>query len=283
MKPAHDHLEPKQFALAVKRLADALCYGADLSPFLGSGIDYVQSRLYQPGDAVKAIDWRITARSGKTHVKEYESPKQTPIYIVLDTSASMAVKSTKMSKFAWGVQLATGLGLVAIERMSPVGLMGCGSRKLHLEPSLSKAEVMTWAGELRHADLQEGTDLAGTLRSLEAKLHNKSIVLVISDLHEPESVSALRRMAAQHEVICLLMQDPAEEGRLGGGFFHAREAETGASFVARGSSTWLDSSKVMDQLRRGGIDSLLLRTDLPFLAKLRHFLKSRDSAGRRRL
>ena len=283
MKSTHDHLEPKQFSLAVKRLADSLSYGADISPFLGSGIDYVQSRLYQPGDAVRAIDWRITARTGKTHVKEYESPKQTPIYIVLDTSASMAVKSTRLSKFAWGVQLATGLGLVAIERMSPVGLMGCGTRKLHLEPSLSKAEVMTWAGELRHADLTEGTGLAAALRELEAQLHNKSIVLVISDLHEPEAVAALRRMAAIHEVVCLLMQDPAEEGRLGGGFFHAREAETGESFVAFGSQAWVDSAHVLLELRKSGIDSLLLRTDKPFLAKLRHFLKSRDTAGRRRL
>ena len=64
-----DLLDSRQFAIAIRRLADNFSYGTDRSPFLGSGVEYVQSRAYAPGDPIKSIDWRVTARIGKPFVK----------------------------------------------------------------------------------------------------------------------------------------------------------------------------------------------------------------------
>ncbi len=266
--------------LAVRRLADSLSYGTDSSPFLGSGIEYVQSRPYQPGDPVKAIDWRVTARSGRVHVKEYEAPKRMPVYLLLDTSASMCVTSRRLSKYAWGVQLAGGLALAALARISPVGIVGCGERDLRGRPTLSREQVFLWLHHLRHYRLDEQTTLGQSVRELSSVIENRALVMVLSDLHDPEALPALKLVAQAHDCVVLQLQDPAERGRLGGGIFRAEEAETRAAFVAHGRSRWFDHEATASELKRGGIDHLVLPIDEPFLPQLRGFLRKRDSLGR---
>lgn len=276
----HDPLDERQFEIAVRRLADSLSYGTEDSPFAGSGIDYVQSRPYVPGDPVKSIDWRVTARSGRVHVKEYTATKRMPVWLLLDTSASMCVSSQPLSKYAWATQVAGGLALAALSKVSPVGLLGCGTRDLHIRPSLSRQQVFLWMHQLREFQLDEQTTLARRLKDLGAILEHRSLLILLSDLHDPGALEALKPLGQAHDCMVLQFQDPAERGRLGGGIFRAEEAETGEGFVAHGRSRWLDAESVPQQLRQSGIDHLLLRTDEPFLPRLRGFLSRRGNLGK---
>jgi uncharacterized protein (DUF58 family) len=272
--------DARQFEIAVRRLANALSYGQESSPFLGAGIEYVQSRPYLPGDPVKFIDWRVTARTGRFHVKEYEAPKQMPVYLLVDTSGSMCVASQALSKYAWAVQVAGGLALAALDHMNPVGLMAVGERELHHTPTLARTSVMQWMHQLRRYHFTEGTTLGLRVRELIPRVEQRCLFIVLSDLHDPDAIPAIKLMAQDHDGVVLHFQDPAERGRTGGGIFRAVEAETGRAFVAHGRSRWFGEEET-HALSRAGVDYLNLRTDEPILPRLRHFFRHRGGTRRR--
>jgi len=274
----HDPVDSRQFELAVKQLADSIAFGPDDSIYHGSGLEYSQSRIYLPGDSVKLIDWRVSARTGKFYVKEYQEPRQIPLYILLDTSASMCVSSLRLSKYAWAVRIAAAVALAAQSRLTPVGLVACGEREMRISPTLARNDVMRWAHRLRRHGFLEGTLLGRRTRQLIPSLRRRSALMVLSDLHDADAPAALRLVAQEHECIVLHFRDPAETGIRGAGLFRGREAETGRSFFASGRRRSFADCDMKKRLTRHGIDYLLLETNRPILARLRQFLKAR---GRR--
>jgi uncharacterized protein (DUF58 family) len=275
-----DTLDARQFLIAVKKLADTLSYGTDRSPFLGSGIEFVQSRPYQWGDPIRSIDWRVTARTGRIYVKEYEAPKRLPCYLLIDTSASMAVTSVKKSKYAVAVHIAGGVAFACLARVSPVGVVGVGGREFRIEPSLSTGQVLQWLHKLRRFRYDEPTAVGRRIAELAPTLTSRALVLALTDLHDPSAVPALKLLAQQHDCVVLQLQDPAEKGLRGAGFLRAGEAETGRVFVTRGRRQWVDPAATARELKRAGVDHLTIRTDRPFAADLRNFFKARNLLGR---
>jgi uncharacterized protein (DUF58 family) len=269
----------RQFEFEIKLLADSLSFGGDASRYLGSGLEYAQSRKYEPGDPVKLIDWRVTARTGKTFVKEYEAARQVPIYLAVDTSASMCVSSVERSKYYWAVRLAAGIALAGLERLSPVGVIAGGERDLRVTPTLSSQSLLQWAEQLRLYTFQERTKLSDRLRTLAASLKARSIVFVLSDLHDEGSLEVMELLATNHELVVLWLQDPAEAKLPRGGIFRAREAETGAKATLHGRTKLRASERIRESLVQSGIEFLHIPIDEPVLPRVRYFLKHRKSLG----
>jgi len=272
-----DPQDARQFEVDAKRLADSLNFGQDESIFHGSGLEYAQSRLYAPGDPVKSIDWRVSARTGKLFVKEFHESRQIPVYLLMDTSASMCLSSIPLSKYAWAVRIAAGIALAAQADMKPVGLLGCGQRELRVEPSLSRNRVFAWTSQLRSHGFLEDTSLATRARELAPTLKQKAMLIVLSDLHDAGALSALQVLGQKHDCVVLHLQDPAESGLTGAGIFRGMEAESGQSFVGHGRRKWVQSEGWKSELNRFQIDYLHLPTNEPILLKLKQFFKSRKS------
>jgi uncharacterized protein (DUF58 family) len=172
------------------------------------------------------------------------------------------------------------LALAATARLSPVGLISCGDDRLNVRPSLSRSQIMQWLTKLRRYRLDQTTSLAVALRLAESMSAQRSVIIVISDLHDPHVLPALTPLAAKHDCIVLQLHDPAEQGRTGGGWLRAREAETARGFVTSGRTRWVDDSFVAQELKRHAIDHLRLSIDEPFIPRLRLFLQRRDCLAR---
>lgn len=266
--------------MVVRRLADDLAFGMDASLFVGAGLEYAQSRPYQAGDSVKLIDWRLTARTGRPHVKEYQTLKRTCIHLVVDTSASMAVASGPLSKHDLAVWIAAAIGLVGQRRLSPVAIVGAGERETRHLPSLNKNDLWHALEPLRLARYAERTLLAERLDDLDVRADRSSLIVVLSDLHDPGAVAALRHLAQKHDAVAIHLEDPSErsgrERGLRAGFIRGQEAETRVSFLAHGRTRIVRADPAIgDDLVRAGVSYLRLGTDEPFLGPLRHFLATR--------
>jgi uncharacterized protein (DUF58 family) len=111
--------EPSRSALA----------GSHRSRFRGRGMDYQESRHYQPGDDIRNMDWRITARVGRPHVKLYEEERERPVITLVDFSPSMFFGTRGAFKSVTAARLAAIIAWAAIVRGDRIGaiLFGYGS------------------------------------------------------------------------------------------------------------------------------------------------------------
>lgn len=282
--PRPDILSRANFELVVRRIADDIAFGTDDSLFVGSGLEYAQSRPYEPGDPVRQIDWKLSARMPVAYVKQHETLKRVAMYLFVDTSASMSVSSTPLSKHNLAVWAAAAIGLVGVRRLSPVSLRSAGSRhespNSDRSPSLSPEDLWRDLEPLRAHDVNENTELGDRLNALSAQLKRRSMLFVFSDLHDPDALSVLRQLGHQHDVVVLHLQDPAETGDLRAGFFHGTEAESGRSFLGSGKARWRDSCTIARDLAGADVSYLPLVTNQPILAPLRQFLLTRATRQR---
>ena len=170
------------------------------------------------------------------------------------------------------------LGLLRLNQSNPVGLLAVGSRQLHAPADNSKQSILGWINQLRSASFGESTCVGMKLRSLGAQLRQTSLLILLSDLHDPLADASLRTLAQQHDCAVIHLQDPAETQIPRLGIFRAREAETGVSFTATRHFKRPPASDA-SELVTADISYLRVLVGAEFVAPLRHFLSTR--LGRR--
>jgi uncharacterized protein (DUF58 family) len=196
--------------------------GGFLSSFRGRGMEFDESRLYQPGDDIRSIDWRVTARSGRTHTKIYREERERPVLLWLDLSRSMffgsrncfkAVLAAKLTAlFAWSsVQQGDRLGGLIYSEHDHVEFRPMSGRRscLHLIQKITSHPAWDQTphqGENPTASVQ-------ALNRLRQVSKPGSLIILFSDFRfmNQESRFHLARMAQHNDVILIFTHDPLEQ------------------------------------------------------------------------
>jgi hypothetical protein len=159
-----------------------------------------------------------------------------PVYLLVDTSASMCVTSHSLSKYAWAVQIAGGLALAALSRISPSELSDVVSDALKCNARFRTGRFSFGCIGCAGIGSTKGRFLGVQVRKLAGVLEQRSVVIVLSDLHDRAAVPALKLMAQTHDCIVLQLQDRAELGRIGAASSGRRKQSQGGNLQVTGEA-----------------------------------------------
>lgn len=209
----------QRLELGIARRARQTMTGAHDSRFRGRGMEFAESRIYQPGDDVRSIDWRVTARTGRPHTKLFQEERERPVILLVDLGASMFFGTRKAFKSVLAAETAALIAWAAMRGGDRVGALVAGrSAHMELKPVAGRRGVLrvlrALAALSRRARDDEGQkiDLSGSLLRARHVARPGSLLVIISDFYglDEAAVGHLTRMRQHNDMLACWIHDALE-------------------------------------------------------------------------
>ncbi len=189
--------------------------GGHLSRFRGRGMEFDESRVYQPGDDPRNMDWRVTARAGTPHVKLFREERERPVWLLVDQGPSMRFGTRVAFKSVVACQAAALLGWAAVDRGDRVGgLVFDEARHLERRPAARTIGLLPLLERLadRHQEGARGhASVVEAAEHLVRLVRPGSLVILISDFAGlTEQGRWLAQLGAGNELVLVTVSDPLE-------------------------------------------------------------------------
>jgi len=205
--------------LPMRQAAASALAGAYRSRFRGRGVDFVESRNYQPGDDIRNMDWRVTARTGRPHTKVFQEERERPVLVVVDASPSLFFGTRTRLKSVAAGQMAAAIAWSAVRRGDRIGgfLFADGGHR-ELRPAGGRRGAMRLIqglvdclGPTRVAP-GEVPPLSAALERVRHAVRPGSLVIILSDFFSLDEVCDrhLSRLRQHNDVIGCQVLDAAE-------------------------------------------------------------------------
>ena len=278
----------RQIEIRTKNVVNDFFGGDYHSNFKGRGMTFSEVREYVPGDDVRAIDWNVTARTGKPHIKIFEEERELSVLILIDVSSS-GVFGSKNLKIDLGVEIAAMLSFSAIKNNDKVGLALFSDKvEKYIPPKKGKKHVLRLITDIINHDFENSnkrTSIKSAIDFANKISKRKSVIFLISDFIDDNFWNELKFLNFKHDVVGLQIYDTNERSFPNIGLINIHDSETG-------KTTWIDTSvkKNRNKFERNsneklnefskkckniGFDLLQINTDDDYIKFLMQFFRSR--------
>jgi uncharacterized protein (DUF58 family) len=207
--------------------------GAYTSPLRGPGFDFDEHQAYRPGDDVRRIDWNVTARMNAPYIRHTHAERELNVMVALDVSRSMELGTSHYSKKEVLTYITGSLLFSALSDQINTGFMAFADRVVAFnQPKRTRGAAWTILEQCWALAPQPGSTAIGpAIQHLVRTLKKTSVIFLISDFMTDEDLAADRNLAvlaARHDVIAVIPEDPAEAALPAGrGYVHMRDLESG--------------------------------------------------------
>lgn len=200
------------------------------SPFKGRGMEFDESRLYQPGDDVRNIDWRVTARSGKAHTKLFREERERQVFVWVDLRSSMFFATRGRYKSVIASRLASLLAWSAVHHGDRIGGLIFSDDSHHeLKPQRGKKGALRLINQLVKDSSwvqshTSGLDRSAGLRSLirlRRVARPGSLIFLLSDFRylDEKMESQLRLLNRHTDIVMVFIYDQFEQSLPSSGLY----------------------------------------------------------------
>ncbi len=224
-----DQFELRKFdnlELLARQVVEGFIIGLHKSPFHGFSVEFAEHRLYNPGESIRNIDWKIYARTDRLYSKKFEEETNLRCQIVIDASSSMQYPFLAPDQEGWNKMRFSTLAAASLmnllrKQRDSFGLSifdselnvhtPCKSSQKHYRLMLSHLDKLIQAPELKKT-----TNAAQALHQIADSIHKRSMVIIFSDMlesgNEEDIFSALQHLKHnKHEVVLFHVLDHKTE------------------------------------------------------------------------
>ena len=282
----------RKIEIKTRGLSNEIFAGKYHTAFRGRGMSFSEVREYRAGDDVRDIDWNVTARSSKPHIKIYEEERELTMMLLVDVSGSRQFGSTSRTKKNLMTEIAAVLAFSAAQNNDKVGCIFFSDRIEKFIPAAKgKSHILMIIRELiKFEPESRRTSISEAVRFLTNVNKKRCTTFILSDFLSPRSdqaqlEDALKIAGSKHDLVGIRVVDRREAELPDVGIVELQDAETDRKVWVDTSSRrvrehyaeqWRERERqTVEMLRRGRIDTATISTDGDYVVELIKLFKQR--------